>query len=143
MKNAIIADTGFWYALINEADTFHAQAIAALKEVDGELVSTWPVITETSYLLQSRLGLQQVCEFLASYHEGLFVIYEIRPEQVLRMIELMRKYADLPMDMADASLVVLAEELGHGRILSTDIRDFGTYRWKNHDPFHNLLLPGG
>lgn len=143
MKNAIIADTGFWYALINEADTFHAQAIAALKEVDGELVSTWPVITETSYLLQSRLGLQQVCEFLASYHEGLFVIYEIRPEQVLRMIELMRKYADLPMDMADASLVVLAEELGHGRILSTDMRDFRTYRWKNYDPFHNLLLPGG
>lgn len=38
-------------------------------------------------------------------------------------------------------LVILAEELGHGRILSTDQRDFRTYRWKNHNPFQNLLLP--
>jgi hypothetical protein len=44
------------------------------------------------------------------------------------------------MDLADASLVVLAEELGHGRILSTDQRDFGTYRWKEREPFENLLL---
>ena len=52
---------------------------------------------------------------------------------------LMRDYADLPMDLADASLVILAERLGHGRILSTDRRDFRTYRWKNHHPFENLL----
>ena len=51
----------------------------------------------------------------------------------------MRKYAKLPMDLADASLVLLAEHLGHGRILSTDQRDFGVYRWKNRKPFHNLL----
>ena len=54
---------------------------------------------------------------------------------------LIKKYADLPMDLADASLVILAEELGHGRILSTDLRYFRTYRWKNHNPFQNLLLP--
>ena len=41
----------------------------------------------------------------------------------------------------DASLVILAEGLGHGRILSTDQRDFRTYRWKNHKPFENLFLP--
>lgn len=52
---------------------------------------------------------------------------------------IMEKYADLPMDLADASLVVLAEHLGHGRILSTDKRDFHTYRWKNTYPFQNLL----
>jgi predicted nucleic acid-binding protein len=43
------------------------------------------------------------------------------------------------MDLADASLVLLAEHLGHGRILTTDERDFGTYRWKSCKPFHNLL----
>lgn len=141
MKNLIIADTGFWYALINEDDHFHGQAVAALKSIDGELISTWPVITETNYLLQSRLGLQQVCEFLGSYHDGLFSNYDIKPEQFPRMVDLMHKYANLPMDLADASLVILAEELGHGRILSTDLRDFNTYRWKNHYPFQNLLLP--
>ncbi len=45
------------------------------------------------------------------------------------------------MDLADASLVILAEETGTGDILSTDVRDFGAYRWKNRKPFHNLLLP--
>lgn len=45
----------------------------------------------------------------------------------------------LPMDLADASLVVLAEHLGHGRILTCDRRDFNIYRWKNTNSFENLL----
>jgi len=47
--------------------------------------------------------------------------------------------AELPMDLADASLVLLAESLGHGRILTTDQRDFRTYRWKSRRPFEALL----
>ena len=57
-----------------------------------------------------------------------------------RVRELLEEYADLPMDYADATLVVLAEEIGTGRILSTDRRDFGAYRWKNRRPFHNISL---
>jgi len=56
-----------------------------------------------------------------------------------RIEALMAKYADLPMDLAEASLMILAERLGHGRILSTDERDFRTCRWKRHAPFENLL----
>jgi uncharacterized protein len=52
----------------------------------------------------------------------------------------MLRYAKLPMDLADASLVIAAEQLGSGRILSTDRRDFGAYRWKNRKPFRNLLV---
>jgi len=48
--------------------------------------------------------------------------------------------SSLPMDLADASLVLLAEYPGHGRMLSTHVRDFRTYRWKQHAPFGNLLL---
>ena len=55
------------------------------------------------------------------------------------MITLMGKYADLPMDMADASLAVLAEQLNSGRILTVDRRDFSVYRW-NNKPFENLLI---
>ena len=51
----------------------------------------------------------------------------------------MGKYAELPMDLADASLVVAATHLGEGRILSTDERDFNAYRWKDTEPFKNLL----
>ena len=141
MKNSIIADTGFWYALLNQDDHYHDKATNALKQLNCTLICTWPVITETSYFLQSRMGQKEVCEFLASYNEGLYEIYNLTRDQMQRIVKLMHKYTDLPMDLADASLVILAEELGHGRILSTDQRDFRTYRWKNHKPFQNLLLP--
>jgi uncharacterized protein len=57
-----------------------------------------------------------------------------------RIVPLLEKYAALPMDLADATLVLLAEWLGHGRILSVDRRDFGAFRWKNRQPFENLLV---
>ena len=66
-------------------------------------------------------------------------MFSLSDSQLPRLSELMIQYADLPMDLADASLVLLAEELGDGRIVSTDRRDFHTYRWKNHQPFTNLL----
>jgi len=62
-------------------------------------------------------------------------------DQIRRLAELTRHYADLPMDLADGSLMILAEALGHERILSTDLLEFQTYRWKKHHPFENLLLP--
>ena len=70
---------------------------------------------------------------------GAFSLFSLDDRHLPRMAELMRQYAGLPMDLADASLVVLAEQLGHGRVVSTDRRDFNTYRWKNHYPFTNLL----
>ncbi len=79
--------------------------------------------------------------FLRAMGRGASRIFELQSIHIIRMQTLIKKYQDLPMDLADASLVILAEELGHGRILSTDQRDFHTYRWKNHEPFENLLLP--
>lgn len=52
----------------------------------------------------------------------------------------MDTYHALPMDLADGSLVILAEELGSRRSFSTDQRDFHTYRWKAQKPFRNLLV---
>ncbi len=78
--------------------------------------------------------------FIHSYQEGAFTIFDLTPRHVATIAQLMEKYSDLPMDLADASLIVLAEHLGHGRILSSDRRDFQTYRWKNSYLFHNLLL---
>ena len=71
--------------------------------------------------------------------EGHILIWNPPPEVLAQVPVLLRKYANLPMDLADASLVLLAEHLGHGRILSTDMRDFGAYRWKSRKPFKNIL----
>ena len=71
--------------------------------------------------------------------KGGLAVWEPPREQWARIPRLMRKYAKLPMDLADATLVLLAEHLGHGEILSTDQRDFATYRWKHRKPFTNLM----
>ena len=135
----IIADTGFWVALLDKKDTYHQQANQALKKYDEPLITTWCVITETCYLLLTRKGVQTQIKFINQLNQGLFSLFSLEPHHGNRIAQLMTQYADLPMDLADASLVVLAEYLGHGRIFSVDQRDFNTYRWKNTQPFQNLL----
>jgi uncharacterized protein len=137
----IIADTGFWLALANTHDHHHQAALAALDRAREPLICTWPVMTETCHLLATHLSVDAELAFLRSANTGAFEIFELGLHHLPRIEALMEKYRDLPMDLADASLVILAEELGSGRILSTDQRDFRTYRWKTRRPFRNLLLP--
>jgi uncharacterized protein len=136
----VIADTGFWLAVANEKDGAHKRAVRALDELSEPLVTTWPVMTETCHLLLARLGLKAELSFVRGLAAGAFTVFELASAHRARVLTLMQQYADLPMDLADASLVILAEYLGHGRILSTDTRDFQTYRWKNNKPFENLMV---
>jgi predicted nucleic acid-binding protein len=103
-------------------------------------ITTWAVLTETCYLLQNRVARDAPDAFLQQIYKSSTEIFNLEKQHFLRIIELMKRYNNLPMDLADASLVVLAEHLGHGRIISVDQRDFNTYRWKNTHPFQNLLL---
>ncbi len=138
----ILADSGFWIALGSRRDRHHAAALAALQRWSGEgFVSTWPVLTEVTHILLARVGQQQALEFMDAIAQGACQIPTPPDDALVRASSLMRRYRDLPMDLADASLVILAEQLGEGRILSTDRRDFSGYRWKNTRPFTNLLLP--
>ena len=135
----IIADTGFFVALANRGDKDNEAAVKALGKLREGLVTTWPVVTETAHLLATRLGTHALLAWVASARAGAFGIFELNAGHWLRLEGFMKHYADLPMDLADASLVLLAEEQNDGRILSTDRRDFRTYRWKKRKPFKNLL----
>ncbi len=136
----ILTETGFWVAFFNAKDKFHQQSVAVMSELDENLITTWPVITETCYLLGKHLGINCQLHFVKVLEQDYLAIFDLQFKHLPRIHQLMQKYADLPMDLADASLVLLAEELGQGRILSIDQRDFGVYRWKNQHPFENLLL---
>lgn len=136
----IIADTGFWVALIDEKDSYHPIAKQSLKKYDEPLITTWPVMTETCYLLLRNKGASVASSFMENYGQGLFTVFDLQQSHGAQISRLMQQYANLPMDLADASLVILAEYLGHGRIFSADQRDFNAYRWKNTQPFQNLLL---
>jgi predicted nucleic acid-binding protein len=136
----VIADTGYWLALANPRDRFHRRAVEFGKSLQDDLITTWPVMTETCHLLLTRLHPSAQLRFIDKAHQGWFQVFPLTQQHMGRVHALMSRYLDLPMDLADASLVILAEELGHGNILSTDQRDFQTYRWKHHHPFRNLLL---
>jgi uncharacterized protein len=139
-RAAVIAvDTGIFLALADRSDVWHQTAMRRLDTLDEGWVTTWPVLTEASHLLMRRLGVDPVLKLLQDVAEGGLTLWTPPPQSLVRLPALMRKYAKLPMDLADASLVLLAEHLGHGRILSTDRRDFGAYRWKNRKPFNNLM----
>ena len=136
----IAVDTGYFYALTDRRDAWHARALAATERLAGEaMVTTWPVLTEACHLLVARLGSEFATELMADVVDGGIDVWSPPAEALARIPSLMRKYAALPMDLADASLLLLADHLGHGRILTTDERDFGAYRWKSRKPFKNVL----
>jgi predicted nucleic acid-binding protein len=135
----ILTDTGYWLALANKKDRYHKVAIEVTATLDSELIITWPVITEACHLIGTRLGSNALVKFLEQI-ELTTSLFEIKYEHLAQIRVLMKKYSNLPMDMADASLVIVAQELKTGNILSTDCRDFNAYRWKNTQPFTNLLL---
>lgn len=137
----IIVDTGAFIALFNRSDRFHSVALTVFANNLEPLVTTYPVLSETCYLLARSVSYQAQCNFLKTHLSGAFELFDLQQRQIERMVELMERYADLPMDLADASLVVLAEQLGHGRILTVDRRDFSVYRWQNDRFFENFLLP--
>lgn len=139
----ILVDTGAWLALADRGDAYHVRCREFFRRNREPLMTTYPVLVECVHLMFSRIGVAKTLtwmETLGTQGVGVFVM---GADHLPRLTALMRQYADLPMDLADASLVLLAEENGDGRIVSTDERDFHAYRWKNQHPFHNLLLEQG
>jgi predicted nucleic acid-binding protein len=122
-------DTGFFFALGNRQDKFHQKAKQCLQRLEEPIITTYPVIIETSYLLAERCNQSIQFKFLEQFIQGRVNIFSLEIHHLERCLGLMKQYADLPMDLADASLVVVAEELDETRILTTDQRDFSIYRF--------------
>lgn len=128
-----LCDAGPLVALIDVGDEHHHRCTAALEQVES-LISTWPCVAEAMHLLD-RAGGHRAQDALWDYCEdGLLDIYIAPGSEWRRMRDLMRKYKDTPMDLADASLVTAAEELGIERVFTVD-KHFHTYRIRGKDPF--------
>jgi uncharacterized protein len=137
----VIADSGFWIALVCANDRHHAAAVRYNEtQRKTTYATTWPVLTEVTHILNRRVHAQAAVDFLTVITSSQ-AIAVWTPDQTAsaRIPALMQRYLALPMDLADASLVLLADTLGHGRILTTDQRDFAGYRFKSTQPFENVL----
>ena len=131
----VLVDTGALVALVRSRDHHHAAVAQFFGEfLSGELITTMPVLTETMHLVTAQLG-PAVIELARGPRWRLLDA----AAGLARIGELMRKYADRPMDFADASLVWAAEDTGAREILTTD-RDFEIYRTRTHERL-GLVLP--
>jgi len=137
MPKRIVIDSGPLIALFDRDDNYHKKALKFINELKDELVSNYAVITEVSHLLDFSIKAQ--IDFLRWVFNGGISIADISSEDLLRIIELTEKYSDLPMDFADASLVVLCDRMNIRDIASVD-RDFGIYRTREKKTFNNIFL---
>ena len=126
-----LCDAGPLVALFDPRDAEHVRCRAALDAFDGRLLTTWPVLTEVSHFLS---GVQQprLWDFVMM---GGVLVVDLLSKDVARLRALTAKYADLPMDLADASLVIIAERLRVQMIFTLDAH-FHAYRLHGNRSFH-------
>jgi uncharacterized protein len=122
-----LIDTGPLVAYLDRVDPLHDPVVQTLDAFSGQLATTSAVITEAMHLLaDARDGPLLLAELVET--TDLRITESTRVEQIRQAASLMRKYADTPMDFADATLVLLADALGVTDILTLDRRGFSTYR---------------
>ena len=130
----ILTDTSVIVGALNTADADHVLCFETLKAIRTQIVTTWPCITEAMYLLDSRVGPEGPETLRRQIEVGYIKLLEPTQADALWVCALMRKYADVPMDFADASLAAAAEILGITRILTLDSH-FYAYRINDKTPF--------
>ena len=135
----VLVDTGAIVALVNRADRHHEAAVAWFRGFRGELLTTEAVVTETAYVLASFPVHQRAALlwFERARAAGLLRVESIEDYAALSAI--LERYASLPCDFADASLIALAERTGVTAIATVDQRDFSVYRIKGRKRFRLVL----
>lgn len=121
----ILIDSGPLIALFDASDRHHRSAVSFIKNNPFPLITTLASITETLHLLDFSRNAQM--DFLEWISKGAVAIHPIGNADIARLRELTETYQDLPMDFADACLVLVAEKLKINDIATID-RDFTIYR---------------
>lgn len=124
--DAVLVDAGPLVALLDRSDPHHRECRTTLESLRASLVTVWPVLTEAMYLLDFSWEAQHALfEMITS---RVLDVMPLGAPDVPRLRDLMWKYRDLPMDLADAALVRIAERERILRIFTLDRRDFTVYR---------------
>jgi predicted nucleic acid-binding protein len=135
----LIVDAGPLYAAAATQDNDHRRCVELFAEVQGPLLVPELVVTEVSYLLSDRIGPHAELAFARALAAGELLAEPVLDHEWKRVAELMDQYLDLPLGMADASLVALAERHKVIEIASLDHRHLGVVRPRHVSRF--TLLP--
>jgi len=129
----VLVDTGPLIAILSRADQYHEICVETLRHLPGPLFSCWPVITEAAWLLRAYPTAVQ--QLLRSADSGFLELLPLAGEEGEALAEVMKTYADIRPQLADAALVYLADREGIDTIFTLDRRDFSVYRSGGKRPF--------
>jgi len=132
----VLLDTGVIVALLDRSEEFHQACAKAVRDLEAPLVTCEAVIAESCYLLRNLPGAPEaVIENVAA---GIFQVPFQLSREALGIKQVLRKYRDRRIDLADACLIRMADEFETPDILTLD-KDFQIYRWGKNKPFRLLL----
>lgn len=133
----ILVDAGPLVALVDADDQYHDKCVAALESFREPLGTVWPPVTEAMYLLADLPTAQEaIWEMLIREAIQLLPLHR---QDISRIRELMRKYGNRPMDLADAALIAVAEREAVRKFFTIDQSDFAVYRL--HGRVRPILFP--
>jgi uncharacterized protein len=135
LLESILIDSGPLIALFDSGDNHHRKIRSFLKKNPFRFISTIAVFTEVSHMLDFNTLVQK--DFYEWVMRKGVIISDINQNDMLRLVELTKKYSNLPMDFADATLVITAEKTGIRKIISID-RDFDIYRLPDKEQVKNI-----
>ena len=124
---SILVDAGPLIALLDRPDRNHRGVKGNLERNRCRLLTTWPVLAEACHFMPERTQIR----FLRWAASGGLNVVELHETALATIADWKEKYQDLPMDLADASLLWVAEQTGITEILTIDLRDFSAYRLPN------------
>lgn len=135
----MLIDTGVVVAAADVDEPRHEDCAQLLADHRGRIGTTAPALAETAWLLEDRLGPVAEARFLTLAATGTLTVVDLTVEDYRRCIELISTYSDLGLGIVDASLVTIAERLGHTRLATLNHRDFHVVRPRHTTAFE--LLP--
>ena len=135
MPKRIAVDAGPLIALFDQSDIDHQRSLEFFASWKGRGFVTTAVIAETAHLLSFHT--EAMLDFLRWLQKGAFDVEDVGGD-LGRIVELMEKYRDVPMDFADATVVAACERLNVQHVATLD-GDFTVYRFQRKMPFHNVF----
>jgi predicted nucleic acid-binding protein len=135
---SIVVDSGFLIGLFDESDPWHGRCKDFLRPYRGRFLTTEAVLAESLALLSTRQQRRCLAWLADAAHARLLEV-DREPLDFRAVDRLVARYADQPMDFADATLVLLAARMGISEVVSSDRRDFSVYRLPGSARFTNLL----
>jgi hypothetical protein len=133
----VLVDTGPIVAILSASDQHHEACVEQLRSIRGPLLTCWPVITEAAWLL--RAYPLAVATLLSSFSAGPFSLIPLNEGDLQGIAAILSKYKGMILQLADASLVHLANREGIETIFTLDRRDFGILRLARGKKFR--LIP--